>query len=111
MIRVWLVTTLRRQGVLPSCRSGDSSGPQRPSDALAAMLSRLESSSRDRRYLRAQAGLSPEPPNTTAAFSPARSPSCPPTLRSPERQQTPIGFVDRVPWHCEPTSPSPYQRR
>jgi len=30
---------MRRQGVLPSCRSGDSSGPQRASDALSAKFS------------------------------------------------------------------------
>src|SRR5271166_1910431 len=76
-----------------------------------AMLSQLGSSSRDRRYLRAQAGLSPKPPNTTGAFPPACSPSCPPTLRSPGRQQIPIGFAGHVPWRFEPTSPSPYQRR
>ena|ERR1700733_3024634 len=77
---------MRRQGVLPSCRSGDSSRPQRASDALSAKFSQLESSSRGKRYLRAQVGLSPTPPNTTEAFLPARSPSCPPTLHSPERR-------------------------
>src|SRR5712691_11989393 len=51
---------MRRQAVLLSCRSGDSSGPQRASDALAAKLSQLGSSSRGRRYLRALAGLFPE---------------------------------------------------
>lgn len=75
--------------------------------SLAAKLSQLGSSSRGRRYLRALAGLFPEPPNTTEAFSRARSPSCPLTLQSPKRQQILIGFAGHVSWRCEPTNPSP----
>src|SRR6266853_1368377 len=87
---------MHRQDFLPSCRSGDSSVPRMASAVLAAMLSQLGSLSRGRRYLRAQVGHSLKPPNTTEAFSSARSLSCLPILLSPERGQILIGFAGRA---------------
>src|SRR4029077_11263932 len=74
---------MHRQDPLPSCQSGDSNVLRRASDVRAATLSPLESSSRGRRYLRAQGGNSPQPPTTTEVSPSARSLSSFPIVRSP----------------------------
>src|SRR5579864_8576207 len=87
------------------------SSPREVIDCLVATLSQSSSSSRGRKYLRAQAAPSLGPPAAHEAFVLFLSHSLLVLPRSPGKLQIPGDFVGQRVWHSEPASPSPYQYR